>query len=216
MITLGLEAQKRAKEAFQRLDKAITADREIQSTIQTHARDFLGTMYQVFEYIERESLTLNDVFVSMQRIDDNQFEAKNKHYPPFTMLLDRELAYDSKPVTDAEQKTRWIVELAARVFVVFSPPLQGVLRSYTIFADGSWKRTAFVASADGVHTQSALLPNASPDILVMEAIDLLGLTCTHHPTWASIAAVADTLTLEQLADRTLIKTYLTGLGKPRS
>lgn len=216
MVILSLEAQKRAKEAFLQLDKAVAADRLAQATVREQARAFFDSMYAVFEHIERESLTLKEVFVSMQRIDDHQFEVKNRHYPPFILLLDKELAYDSKPISDPEQKTRWVVELSARVFIIFSPPLQGVIRVYTIFGDGSWKRAMFMATSDGIQSQSNLLPDTKPDTLLFEAIDVLSLVCTRHPTWANIASIADTIKIEQLADRSITKTFLTGLGKPRT
>lgn len=216
MIVLGSEAQKRAREALLHLDKAIAADRQEQTAVREQARAFFETMYAVFEYIERESLTLNEVLLSMQRIDDEHFEVKNRHYPPFTLLLEQELAYDSKPSSDPEQKTRWKVELAARIFIVFSPPLQGVIRLYTIFSDGSWKRVRFVVTPEGVQSQSDLLTDAKPDTLLFEAIEVLNLVCTRHPTWANIASIADTLRIDQLAERSITRTLLTGLGKPRT
>lgn len=219
MITLGLEAQKRFREALRRLDQAIQTDREAQEQIRERARTFISHFYGVFELIEQDSLVLEEVLIKMQRIDDNQFEVSNKNYPAVTLILDPELAYDTRPgsaspVPPGERPPPWVPELSARMFAIFSPPYQGLLRSYTIFADGSWKRTAFVLGSGGVQSQSALVPTANPDVLVLEAIDLLNAVCTHHPTWANLAAVVDTLTMERLRERSCVKLHLTGLGTP--
>ncbi|NJN67431.1 MAG: hypothetical protein HC884_12325 [Chloroflexaceae bacterium] len=218
-ITLGSEAQKRFREALRRLDHAIQTDRETQEQIWERARTFISTFYQVFELIEQESLVLEEVLVKMQRIDDNQFEVSNKNYPTVRLMLDTELAYDTRPVSASqvppgERSPPWVPELSARMFAIFSPPYQGLLRSYTIFADGSWKRTTFALGSGGVHAQSALVPTTNPNVLVLEAIDLLTVVCTHHPTWANLAAVADTLTMEHIRERSCVKLHLTGLGTP--
>jgi hypothetical protein len=220
MIVLNTEAQKRAKEALQKVDQAITADIETTSTIQEQAQEFRDTLFSALDFIERESINLNEILIKRTRKDANQMEVEIKKYPPFLFILDPELAYESKPVAvnqsqAGEGGTRWIIELAARMFVIFAPPLQGLIRTYTIFGDGSWKRTAFLLASGGVQAQSYLVQRSSPDVLVMETIDLIGTLCTIHPTWSNLASVAETMTTENLRDRSFVKTHLTGLGAPR-
>lgn len=220
MITLGLEAQERSREALQRLDQTIRADREQVEAVRQQGRTFHEHAYGVFELLERESLSLKEVFLTLQRIDDYEFEVTNKGYRPFKLLRDTELAFDSRPLPavqgqEGESKPRWSTELAVRIFVVFSPPHQGLLRYYTIFGGGAWKRTTFSLGSDGVHTHSALVPTLSPDVLILEAIDLLGTACTSRPTWANLASQSEALTLERLRERTCVKTHLSGLGAPR-
>jgi hypothetical protein len=102
------------------------------------------------------------------------------------------------------------------MFAVFMPPARGLLRYYTIFADGAWKRTTFVASAGGVQTRSAMVARATPDVLILEAVDLINYACTVHPTWKALAAEAENMAVENIMDRTSVKTHLSGLGTPRT
>jgi hypothetical protein len=221
MITLGLEAQERSREALHQLDQALRTDRAQQESARQQGRTFHEHVYGIFELLERESLSLKEVFLTLQRVDDYEFEVTNKGYRPFKLVRDAELAFDNKTLPAAqgqedEGKPRVSIELAARIFVVFSPPHQGLLRYYTVFGGGAWKRTTFsLGSGGGLHTHSALVPTLSPDVLVLEAIDLLRVACTSHPTWANLAGQAESLALERLRDRTCVKTHLSGLGTPR-
>lgn len=219
MITPGVEAQQKAKDALRRVDQAIRDDLDKQDTIKQQAEAFRDTFFGCFDYMERETMLLEEVFVKMNRIDANQLEVQNKQHPPFLLVLDTELSYDNKPLpgssSSGEKGARWAIELGARLFAVFKPPLEGLLRSYTIYADGSWKRTTFTLSANVVQAQSALLPKHGADMLILEAIDLLGYVCTLHPTWANLAPVAETFTADMLQKRNVIKTHLTGLGAGR-
>lgn len=215
MITLTVEGQQRARDALKRLDQAITTDRETQETVWKHAHNFRDTFFETFGLIERESLSLNEIMLKMQRIDANKLQVANKNLFPFLLILDPELAYHTRYRTTedkqtGETQTHHSTELAARLFAVFEPPTQGVIRYYTIFGDGSWKRTSFTIGTDGgLVPQSAMAAAASPDVLMLEAIDLLGKACTLHPTWAELTA-PDTLIADKLRDRALVKIHLTG------
>jgi hypothetical protein len=215
MITLSVDGQQRVRETLKKVDQTITADLELQENIQEQAKQFRNTFFATFEVIERESLSLENILLKMQRVDVNQLQVTNKKYAPFLLILDAELAYHPKPLApepgQSESKSRTVLELAARMFAIYEPPHQGLLRSYTIFGDGSWKRTTFAVGNDGRLTaHSALAPNSSPDVMVLEAIDLISKACTLHPTWADLAAISDTLTADKLRDRSLTKMYLTG------
>jgi hypothetical protein len=219
MITLNKEAEERAKEALQRIDQALTTDTAFQEALRAKAHEFRDLFFEAFGFVEDKSLSLNEVLIKINRIDANQVEVTNKKYPPFLLLLDAEPAYDYRPLPaskeqPAEDKPRWVTELAARLFVVLAPPHQGLLRYYTIFSDGAWKRTTFTLTSSGVQSNSPLVPRFSPDILVLEAIDLLGYAGTIHPTWDNLAAAAETVTSEELRTRSFVKTHLSGLGGP--
>lgn len=220
MLNVGVDAQQRAREALKRVDNAITKDLEVQEEIQKKARDFHNTLYESFEFIGQEGLLLEEIHLAVQRLDAGQYQVENRNHKAFLMLLDPELAYDSKPMPasqnqSSESTPRWSVELAARLFVVFAGDDLGLLRYYTIFADGTWRRTVFALGSGGVQQQSALVPQSSPDVLLLEAIDLLGYVCTLHPTWVNLASVAETLTVEQVRNRMVVKAHPTGLGAPR-
>jgi hypothetical protein len=213
MITLTVEGQQRARDALKRLDQAITTDQDAQEHVWQQARNFRDIFFEAFELMERESFSLNELFVKVQRIDANQFQITNKKHAPFLLILNSELAYSTRTVASEQGETqpRRVTKLAARIFAILEPPLQGLLRYYTIFGDGTWTRTSFVVGTDGaLYAQNAMAPVASADVLMLEAIDLLGKVCTLHPTWADLTASADTMVAEKLRDRASIKMYLTG------
>jgi hypothetical protein len=58
------------------------------------------------------------------------------------------------------------------------------------------------------------LQRFAPDILVLEAADLLGHVCMLHPTWANLEPRAGGITLEALRERGRVKEFLTA-GTPR-
>lgn len=218
MITLGVEAQQKAKDALQRVDKAILADLEMQHNIKEQSEAFRDLFFGTFEYIERESMLLEEVFIKKNRVDANQLEVQNKNYPSILLFLDTEVAFDSKPPPSNQPQgsdTRWVTALGARLFAVLQPPKAGLLRYYTIFADGSWKRTVFTLLAQGVQTQSVLVPKFNADVLILESIDLLGYACTLHPSWANLVDSAETFTTDMVQKRTITKEHLTGLGGSR-
>jgi hypothetical protein len=105
--------------------------------------------------------------------------------------------------------------MAARFFAIFAPPNQGLLRYYTIFADGLWKRTTFTLAQGRVLAYNAHAPRFNAELLTREAVDLLGYVCTLQPTWDNLAPRAETFTLDMLQERDQVKTHLTGLGVPR-
>jgi hypothetical protein len=220
---LSLEIQKRAEELLRKLDQAVTDDLDLQSTLREYGRSFRDYLYQSFEFIHNKSLPLNEIDVKIQRIDSYQFTIEPSKGPSFRIFLDEELAYDSKPATQQEggesaekqEKQRWMLDLAVRIFVIFESPQQGLLRYYTIFPDGLWKRTVFTLGANGVTTQSVIVPQFSHDVVAMETLDLLKSVYLLRPSWANVAPIAETCTLNQLKDRTVVKHHLTGLGAPR-
>ena len=93
--------------------------------------------------------------------------------------------------------------------------MRGLLRHYTIFSDGAWKRTMFGLTTNGVQEKPMLVPRFSVDSVVLEGINLLGQVCTLHPSWENIAAQSETLSVDDVRDRTKMKKRLTGLGAPR-
>lgn len=214
MTVLSVEGQQRAKEALKRLDEAIISDQAMQEKVWNRAKAFRDDFFATFDLLERDNISFQEIALKLQRVDTNQFLVKNGKHTPFLLILDTELAYYTKPLAaDARQAgdARRSVELSARLFAVFEPPHQGVLRYYTIFADGSWMRTVFAVGNDGEqHANSALATSSSADVLMLEAIDLLGKACMLHPSWADLAKVSDTLTADRLRDRTLVKKYLSG------
>ncbi|MFP4437429.1 MAG: hypothetical protein ACLFVO_09295 [Chloroflexaceae bacterium] len=215
---LGFEAQQRAQEALRKIDQGLVRDMADEEAILKHAKEFRDGMFGAFQFIERETLQLNALLVQLKRLDANQLQIQSKGRMPFVLSLDPEVAYDtrhtSNPGQAGEGPPQGPVELAARVFVVFAPPYQGMLRHYSIFADGLWKRTTFAFGHSGVQTRSTLLQRFGPDILVLEAADLLGHVCMLHPTWTNLEPRAEGMTLEALRERSRVKEFLTA-GSPR-
>lgn len=212
---LGFEAQQRAQEALRKIDQGLEQDIAAEDAVLNQAKLFRDGMFGAFQFIEREVLQLKALLVQMQRLDANQIRVQSKGRMPFVVSLDPEVAYDTRHTASqgqaSEGATPGPVELSARLFVVFAPPFQGVLRYYTIFADGTWKRTTFTAGHGGMHARSALLQRFAPDILVLEAVDLLGYVCMLHPTWSTLEDRASSLTVDLLRERSQVKEHLTAV-----
>jgi hypothetical protein len=213
---LSFEAQQRAREALRKVDQALGAVIAQENELHRHAEGFRETMFGAFQFLESESMSLQELQLKMQRTDKNQVHVQSKGRSPFILILDPETAYDTRPAAQGQSAEHTPApELAARLFAVLAAPFQGVLRYYTIFADGAWKRTTFTASASGIQTRSTLVARYTPDVLVLEAVDLLGYACTVHPSWDPLTDNAETLTIEGLRQRTNVKTHLSGLGATR-
>jgi hypothetical protein len=200
---LSFEAQQRAREALRKVDQALGAALALESELHKHAEGFRETMFGAFQFLESESMSLQELQIKMQRTDKQQIHVQSKGRPPFILMLDPEAAYDTRPVGQGQS-----AEAAPA-------PELGVLRHYTIFTDGAWKRTTFAASANGVQTRSTLVARYTPDVLALEAVDLLGYACMVHPSWNPLTEAAETLTIEGLRQRTNVKAHLSGLGATR-
>lgn len=213
---LSFETQQRIREALRRSDQLAAADAATEHEVQKQAQGFRDNFFAALQFIETESMTLQEVQVQIKRIDKQQLQVQLRGRPTLMVVFDPEMAYDHKPQPRAAgQAPESVVELAGRLFVVFAPPYQGVVRYYTIFSDGTWKRTTFTATGSGVQTRSTLVPRSSPDVLAMEVVDLLGYVSTLHPAWSDLTADVETIGLEAVRDRTRVKIHLTGLGAPR-
>jgi hypothetical protein len=213
---LSNDAQQRAREALRKVDQMLAANVEAENTLEKHAFSFRDNMFAAFQFIESESMTMKELQVQIKREDKQQLRVASRGRAPFMLYMDNEAAYDSRPYAAAQdQPAETSIELAHRLFAVFAPPHVGLLRYYTVFADGAWKRTTFVPGPEGAQVRSAMVQRSSIDVLVLEAIDLLGYACTVHPTWEPLAAAAEQVTLAELHERERVKGHLTGLGAPR-
>jgi hypothetical protein len=217
---LSLEAQQRIRETLRRLDQSLANAASVENELVKQAQGFRDTFFGAFQFIENESMALQEIQVQAKREGKQQLQVTSRGRPSFMLIMDSELAYDSKPPPAGqgqaeEGASQSTIELGARIFAVLTPPYQGLIRYYTIFVDGSWKRTTFALTANGARPRSALVPRATPDVLTLEAIDLLGYACMVHPTWNSMANEAEMFTLEGIQDRKQTKTHLSGLGMPR-
>ncbi|NJP06090.1 MAG: hypothetical protein HC837_10945 [Chloroflexaceae bacterium] len=217
MTVLSFDGEQRAREALRRVDVALEADVTHARAIQKQAHAFRDDFFQAFEFIENQSLQLNELIIQIQRVDANQLQIQTQGHPLFYLILDAEVAYDSKPArADQPAESPPTVELAARMLVVCAPPYRGLLRHYGIFHDGSWKRTVFGFGANGLYQQYTGVPSFNADILALEACDLLGYATTMHPTWANLLSRAETMTYDMARDRNEVKIHLTGLVTPRN
>lgn len=209
---LSMETQQRATEALRKIDQSLERDLAHQEAVQKQAHNFREAFFAAFQFIERESLQLNALLIQIKRLDANQIVVQTKGRIPFALSLDPEVAYD---IRSKEDVLAGPLELAARLFAVFAPPYHGVFRHYTIFADGTWKRTTFTFSKAGVQTRSMLLQRFSLDILVLEAVEVLGHACLLHPTWLNLDERAESITLDTLRERDQVKRHLTTGGGAR-
>lgn len=209
---LNMETQQRASEAMRKIDQSLESDLAHQEAVQKQAHNFREALFAAFQFIERESLQLNALLIQIKRLDANQILIQSKGRIPFALSLDPEVAYD---IRSKEDVLAGPLELTARLFAVFAPPYHGVFRHYTIFADGTWKRTTFTFSKAGVQTKNMLLQRFSLDILVLEAVEVLGHACLLHPTWLNLDERAESITLDTLRERDQVKRHLSAGGGAR-
>jgi hypothetical protein len=211
---LGVDAQQRAREALRRVDQLLAAELETENQVRRQSESFRDSLFSAFQFVESETMALQELQVQIKRLDKQQLQVQSKGRLPFVLLLDSDIAYDWKPV-QTEGATQSVYELGSRLFAAMLSPQRGVLRYYTIFGDGAWKRTTFALGAQGVQERNALVPRFNAEVLIREAIDLLGYVCLLHPTWATLADESETITIEVLRERHRLKSHPTGLGAPR-
>lgn len=220
MTILSADGQQRAREALRKVDDWLITEIAAEGQLKKLAQDFRDHFFGAFKFIESESMTLRELQIQVGRVDQNQIQVKIRGRQGFVLWLDPELAYDRKPSAanlgqGGETSALEPVELAARLFAVFAPPHTGLLRYYTVFGDGLWKRTTFGIVGDNIQSRRAVIPQFTADLLTLEAIDLLGYVCAVHPAWENLAAISETVTTDNVMERTFTKMRLTGLASPR-
>lgn len=213
---LTFEVQEQIREALRSVDVALASLISVEATVRKQAHEFRDYLFSAFVFIENESLKYQEIQVQTKRIDNNQLQVRaSKESMPFLLYLDPEVAYDGKPSIDGSEGESVRAELAARLFVLFAPPAQGIVRTYTIFGDGVWKRTTFGLSQGRVVGYHTTVPRFHEELVMREAVDLLGYICMMRPTWDSLSGRAETMTSDMVHDRSQVKIHLTGLGAPR-
>lgn len=211
---LGVDAQKRLQETLRQIDTTLVADGERIDAIGTQAVMFRDTLFGAFQHIERECLQLKALLIQLRRLEANQLQVQSKGRPAFIVMLDPVPAFDHKPAaaTEGEQRPVEHNELAARLFAVLAPPARGLLRYYSIFRDGSWKRSVLVSGPSGMVAQQALVARYNDEMLTLEAADLLGQVVTAHASWANLAPEAEQISFETLRDHAVTRTHPLGIS----
>ncbi len=209
---LGSETQQRVREALRQLDHALVEEAALENAIRKNAQQFREMFFSAFGFVEQESLQMQEIMVKLNRPEANQLQVLPRGRAHFAIHLDPELAFEHKPHAASRGYTQTLQsrtpELSARFFALFLPPRTGLLRTYTIFADGTWKRTTYTLFDGQVQAKSTLVPRFTAEMLSMEAVDLVGYACLVHPIWSPLAELAATMTAETLKDRTRIKSHL--------
>lgn len=216
---LSYETQQRAREALRQVDQLLQEVIAEEEQLIKRGEQFRDTFFSAFGYLETETLSLRELQINVKRTDRQQLQIETRGRPTFFLQYDPELAYDRKPIQAASEQGQQpetpALELASRLYAVMAPPFAGVMRYYTIFDDGNWKRTTFQLGPKGVHARSALVQRIGPDVLAMEGIDLIKHIATIYPLWDNLASQVETLTAKDLQDRAQVKRHFTGLGSPR-
>ncbi len=209
---LGSETQQRVRESLRQLDHALIEEAALENAIRKNAQQFREVFFNGFGFVEQESLQLQETLVKLNRPDANQLHVLPRGRAQFAIHLDPELAFEHKPHAASRGFTQTLQsptpELGARFFALFLPPRMGLLRTYTVFADGTWKRTTYTIVDGQVQAKSTLVPRFNAELLTLEAVDLVGYACRMHPVWSPLAELAPTMTVETLKDRTRIKAHL--------
>jgi hypothetical protein len=203
---LSLDRQRQAQETLRQLDEALTADAGVEEAVQQHAVALRDNLFGAFQFIERETLQCRTLLVQTKRIEANQLQVQVRGRATLAIQLDAELAYDQRVSGQGKP------ELCARCYAVFAPPYHGLLRHYTIFASGEWRRTVFVSRAGATQAHATTRPNTGLDTLVEEAADLLAQLCAVRASWNALADDPGALSLDQLRDRTITRRDPLGIG----
>lgn len=203
---LSLDRQHQAQETMRQLDDALTADATVEDAVQKHALALRDNLFGAFQFIERESLQCRTLLVQTKRIEANQLHVQVRGRTPLALLLDTELAYDQRVAGQGKP------EPCARCYALFAPPYHGLLRHYTLFASGEWRRTVFVSRGGSVQAHATSHPQSGLDALVEEATDLLAQLCAVRPSWNALADNPGALTLDQLRDRNVTRRDPLGIG----
>jgi hypothetical protein len=203
---LSLERQRQAQETLRQLDEVLTADAAVEEGVQQHAVALRDNLFSAFQFIERESLQSRTLLVQTKRIEANMLQVHVRGRAPLALLLDAELAHDQR-VPGAGKP-----EACARCYAVFAPPYHGLLRHYTVFASGEWRRTVFVSRAGATQAHATTRPHPGLDVALEEATDLLAQLCAVRASWNALADDPGSLALDQLRDRAVTRRDPLGIG----
>ncbi len=203
---ISLDRQRTTQAALRQLDEAMTLSVATEEKLQKQSLEMREQLFGAFQFIERESLQGRTLLVQTNRIEAGLLQVQVRGRPPLDLLLDSEPAYDQKVVGQGKP------ELCTRMYAVFAPPMRGILRHYTIFASGEWKRTVFVSRGGSVNAHTSVLAAINSDMLLEEATDLLAQLCSVHATWNTFTDNPSTVSLDQLRDRQFAKRDPLGLG----
>ena len=203
---LSLDRQRQAQELLRQLDAALTADAGVEDAVQQHAIALRDNLFGAFQFIERESLQCRTLLVQTKRVEANQLQVQVRGRALLALLLDAELGYDQRTPGAAKP------EPCARCYAVFAPPYHGLLRHYTVFASGEWRRTVFVSRGGALQSHSTTRPHPGLDAMVEEAADLLAQLCAVRPSWNALADDPGALSLDNLRDRGVTRRDPLGIG----
>lgn len=203
---LSLDRQRQAQDTLRQLDDALTADAGVEEAVQQHALSLRDNLFGAFQFIERESLQYRTLLVQTKRIEANHLQVQVRGRAPLAILIDAELAYDQRVAGQGKP------EPCARAYAVFAPPFLGLLRHYTVFASGEWRRSVFVSRGGVAHAHATTYPSAALEALLDEATDLLAQLCAVRSSWNALADDPGSLSLEQLRDRAVTRRDPLGIG----
>lgn len=203
---ISLDRQRATQAALRQLDDAMTASAAVEEKLQKHSIDFRDHLFSAFQFIERESLQSRTLFVQTNRVESGLLHVQVRGRASLDLFLDSEAAYDSKHAAQSKP------ELCTRMYALFAPPQRGVLRYYTIFVTGEWKRTIFVSRGGTTNAHTTLQTAIAPETLLEEGVDLLAQVCSVHATWNTLAEQPAAVSLDQLRDRQFVKRDPLGLG----
>lgn len=202
----SFDRQRATQAALRQLDDAMTKSADVLDKLQKHTIDFRDQLYGAYQFIERESLQSRTLLVQTNRVEANLLQVQVRGRPVMDLFVDSEVAYDQKVAEQGKP------ELATRLFALFGPPQRGLLRHYTLFASGEWKRNVFISRNGQIQVVSSLRNEINPDMLLDEATDLLGQLCSVYPTWNSLNDNPNNVGREQVRDRSFSKRDPLGLG----
>ncbi len=211
---LSVEVQAKLRESIRQLDHMLVTTIERDERLVQTGINFRDTFFAAFGFVETESLSMKELQVTLKRMDRQQLEVIVQRRISFMLQFDPELAYDVRPVAAEGQEGRseTKLELGSRLFVVLAPPQIGLIRHYTIFGDGAWKRTTFNLTPQGVQARQAFIPRSTSELLIHEAIDLVRYACQIYPMWQPMTDKVQEIGLSEVRKRAVVKQHMTGLA----
>jgi hypothetical protein len=199
----GINAHRTALDGLRHLDNQLLAESDEIGRVRDTTVRFRNTMFEALGWVEEQCFQLKALQIRSKREEANLARVEVSERLPFIVCCDPEPAVALElPEGPA---------LVGRIHAIMAPPVPGLLRQYSIHANGVWRRTTFTRDRAGQSTaKTVAAPSFSGEMLLLEVVDLIQLVTTLRFVWPEHAADAGTRTLDDLRDRARNRDFAIG------
>lgn len=199
-----LNAQRAATEALRHIDNQLVTELDDAGRLRDQANRFRNMLFEALAWVEEQSFQLKVLQVKTKREEANLMRVELRERLPIVLFLDPEPAVD---LASGEQG------LVSRMYAVLAPPVPGLLRQYTILPTGGWRRSTFSRDKSGqLGAKTVAAAGFSAEMLLLEAVDLIGYLATLRFGWPDHGSHAAVLGLDELRDRARNRDAAIGSG----